>query len=153
MNITNPLPLRANWNETFDWNETSSAILSLSPNSNTTINDNDDDAINIGWNYTHTYPPNTTTSYDDPEYYDPEYYTPNDNNTMDGSSNYVAQHNMIVVGILIGLIVVLCMILGFVALPPIIAMIQRKMPIPQKRIDRRYATIDGWLITKVRYIL
>jgi hypothetical protein len=145
MNMTNnPLPLRVDyWNETYGWNETTSfpILLSPSPNTTTTTTSIDDDAM-MGSNYT-TYPP-TTTYYEDPEYYDPAgHYSDNT------QTNYVAEHNMIVVVVLIGLIVVLCTILGFVALPPIMAMIQRKMPIPQKRIDRRYATIDGWLITKV----
>jgi len=56
---------------------------------------------------------------------------------------------MVVVSILIALISLLCIILAFVTIPPVMHMIRRKMPIPQARIDRRYATIDGWLITKV----
>ena len=58
--------------------------------------------------------------------------------------------NMIIVGVLIALIVVLGMVLGVVTIPPLIHFFRRKIPVSQKRIDRRYATIDGWLITKVR---
>lgn len=60
------------------------------------------------------------------------------------------QQNMAVVSILIALIAMLCLILMFVTIPPLIHMIKRRMPVPQAKIDRRYATIDGWLITKVR---
>ena len=59
------------------------------------------------------------------------------------------QPNMIIVGVLIALIVVLGMVLGVVTIPPLINFFRRKIPVSQKRIDRRYATIDGWLITKV----
>lgn len=76
--------------------------------------------------------------------------------TADGSGSgggiqSAQTQNMIVIGILIALIIILCLILGMVTIPPILAMIQRRIPVPQKRIDRRYATIDGWLITKVRF--
>ena len=60
--------------------------------------------------------------------------------------------NMIIVGVLIALIVVLGMVLGVVTIPPLIHFFRRKIPVSQKRIDRRYATIDGWLITKVRLL-
>jgi hypothetical protein len=58
-------------------------------------------------------------------------------------------HNMMVVGVLIGLIILLCIILTFVTMPPFLAWMRRKMPVSQRRIDRRYATIEGWLISKV----
>ena len=57
---------------------------------------------------------------------------------------------MVVVAILIALIVMLSMVLASVTVPPLLHMIRRKIPVPQARIDRRYATIDGWLIIKVR---
>jgi hypothetical protein len=59
------------------------------------------------------------------------------------------ESNMIVVGVLIGLICILLIILAWVTIPPIVQMIRRKIPVSQKRIDRRYATIEGWIITKV----
>jgi CBS domain containing-hemolysin-like protein len=58
-------------------------------------------------------------------------------------------HNIIVVGVLIGFIILLFLILTFVTLPPLYACIRRKIPVSQRRIDRRYATIEGWLISKV----
>ena len=60
------------------------------------------------------------------------------------------EQNMVVVAILIALIVMLSMVLASVTVPPLLHMIRRKIPVPQARIDRRYATIDGWLIIKVR---
>lgn len=59
------------------------------------------------------------------------------------------EQNMAVVGVLIALICVLIVILFVVTIPPLLHMIRRKMPIPKARIDRRYATIDAWLVRKV----
>ena len=59
------------------------------------------------------------------------------------------EQNMAVVATLVALILILCVILGFVALPPFVHIIRRKMPVSQARINKRYATVDGWLITKV----
>jgi hypothetical protein len=81
------------------------------------------------------------------------YYNPDLTNEDDPASVMMMtapEHNVVVVGVLIALIIILCLILGCVTIPPIIALIQRQLPVPQARIDRRFATIDGWLITKVR---
>jgi len=59
-------------------------------------------------------------------------------------------NNAAVVAVLIALICILFLILMSITLPPIIHMIKRKIPVSQARIDRRYATIDAWLIRKVR---
>lgn len=67
------------------------------------------------------------------------------------SPSVLQQHNMIIVGILIGLIVILCCVLGIVTIPPLWYYLRRTLPVSQKRIDRRYATIDGWLVRKVRW--
>ncbi|CAJ1968611.1 unnamed protein product [Cylindrotheca closterium] len=56
--------------------------------------------------------------------------------------------NMAIVGVLIGLITFLSFVLVWIMFPPLMDLIRRKMPVSQKRIDRRYATIDGWLISK-----
>jgi hypothetical protein len=68
----------------------------------------------------------------------------------DMDADFVPQRSMMIIGILIALIVLLCLILGLVIIPPLLATLQRKLPVSKKRISRRYATIDGWLITKVR---
>ena len=68
------------------------------------------------------------------------------------SDNTVESNQTIIMGILIGLIIALCGILGVVGLPPLWTWIRRKMPVSKARILRRYATIDGWLVTKVRKI-
>ena len=57
--------------------------------------------------------------------------------------------NFLIVGILVGLIIFLCLILAWIAVPPILAWLHRKMPVSKKRVNRRYETIDGWLISKV----
>jgi len=55
---------------------------------------------------------------------------------------------MVIVGVLIGLITFLSFVLVWIMFPPIMDFVRRKMPVSQKRIDRRYLTIDGWLISK-----
>lgn len=74
-----------------------------------------------------------------------ETYPPNPH---DAALQPPPEHNVVIVAILITLICVLCIILVFVTVPPLLHMIRRRIPIPQAKIDRRYATIDGWLITK-----
>mmetsp|Transcript_58374 Transcript_58374/g.142749 ORF Transcript_58374/g.142749 Transcript_58374/m.142749 type:complete len:824 (-) Transcript_58374:34-2505(-) len=59
-----------------------------------------------------------------------------------------SQKNMIIVGVLVALIIVLCCILMFIVIPPLIKFFRKKIPVSKKRIERRYRTIDGWLITK-----
>ena len=75
---------------------------------------------------------------------------PQSNDPMMTPSASDYPNNSIVVAVLIALICILFLILIFVTVPPILHIIKRKMPVPQARIDRRYATIDGWLIRKVR---
>ncbi|KAL3941825.1 MAG: hypothetical protein SGBAC_003871 [Bacillariaceae sp.] len=58
------------------------------------------------------------------------------------------EENMAIVGVLIGLIVFLSVVLVWIMFPPLLDYIRTKMPVSQKRIDRRYSTIDGWLISK-----
>jgi hypothetical protein len=72
-----------------------------------------------------------------------------DSNNNSNMMSEPASSNMVIVGILIGFIIFLCLVLAWVALPPIIGYIRKKMPVSQKRISRRYATVDGWLISKV----
>ena len=68
---------------------------------------------------------------------------------MDETSN-TEERNWVVVGVLIALIIVLWMILGCMLCVPLTRCIRRRMPVSKKRINRRYETIEGWLITKVR---
>lgn len=63
------------------------------------------------------------------------------------------ERNWVVVGILIGLIVILWIVLGIMLCVPLIRCIRRRMPVSKKRINRRYETIEGWLITKVQHKL
>ena len=57
-------------------------------------------------------------------------------------------HNMVVIGVLLGIIVVLSCLFLALTLPPLIRCLRRRTPVPQKTIDSRYDTIEGWLITK-----
>lgn len=73
---------------------------------------------------------------------------PSSQQTQQPPLQYESNHT-IVVGILVGLIILLCLILGFLTLPAVVNYFRRHIPVSQERIDRRYATIDGWLVTKV----
>lgn len=55
----------------------------------------------------------------------------------------------IVVGLLIGSILILALALLVLVGPPLVRYIRSKLPVSQRRINRRYETIERWLITKV----
>jgi hypothetical protein len=77
----------------------------------------------------------------------------NNNKMMDNisySSSQSSTTNMIVVGILIAIIILLSILFLCMVIPPLLRYIQRQIPVSQKRIDERYETIEGWLISKVR---
>jgi hypothetical protein len=108
-----------------------------------------------------THPPSLSESVAPPTYFTPvadlswrppsvndHYPYSNDPMMTPSASDY--PNNSIVVAVLIALVCILFLILIFVTVPPILHIIKRKIPVPQARIDRRYATIDGWLIRKVR---
>lgn len=61
--------------------------------------------------------------------------------------------NLVVVGVLIGLIVLLCLFLALVAAPPLYAIWRSSIPVNPQKIERRYRTIEGWLISKVSVCL
>jgi hypothetical protein len=65
------------------------------------------------------------------------------------TQQHESEKDIIVVGVLIALIILLCLILGFLTVPTLINFFRRRIPVSQKRIDRRYETIDTWLVTKV----
>lgn len=70
--------------------------------------------------------------------------------THNSTSQQYEDRNWVVVGILIALIILLWFVLGVMLCVPLVRFVQRKMPVSKKRIERRYETIEGWLITKVR---
>lgn len=57
--------------------------------------------------------------------------------------------NVAILVTLIVLIIVLATIFLCLIVPPIYHHLRRKMPVSPKRIEARYATIEGWLISKV----
>jgi hypothetical protein len=75
-----------------------------------------------------------------------DYYT---GNVGHHPQDYMEERNWAVVGVLIALIIMLWLILGAMLCYPIMRFIRRKMPVSKRRINRRYETIEGWLITKV----
>ena len=59
--------------------------------------------------------------------------------------------NMIIVGSLIGLIAILSLLLVYLLIPPLLLYIKRRTPVNPKQLEARYATIEGWLISKVGF--
>lgn len=62
------------------------------------------------------------------------------------------QSNAAIVGILSGLIVVLFVVFALMVTPALIRYFRRRMPEDKKKIENRYETLEGWLISKVRTI-
>jgi hypothetical protein len=56
---------------------------------------------------------------------------------------------IVIVGILLGTIVVLIGLFLYLILPAVLARLRAMMPVNEKRVQARYETIEGWLITKV----
>ena len=73
--------------------------------------------------------------------------------TMNSAFNLDQNAHAIVVGLLIGLIVILCFILTVLLIPCIQQMIRRHASNDKRKIRKRYQTIDLWLISKVRLVL
>lgn len=57
-------------------------------------------------------------------------------------------NNKVVIGVLLGVIAVLACMFWALTIPLFVRYLRRKKPVPQKTIDSRYDTIEGWLITK-----
>jgi Ring finger domain len=57
-----------------------------------------------------------------------------------------------IVGILIGLVCLLSGLLIYLLYAPVRNYIRRKIPVSPEKIQRRYQTIDGWMVTKVRAV-
>lgn len=57
---------------------------------------------------------------------------------------------MLVTGILIAIMVVLSLLLCYLVTPLLMEFLRAKIPESKARTERRYQTIEGWLVTKVR---
>ncbi len=64
-------------------------------------------------------------------------------------SSETAQLHNIIIGILIGIICILTVALLILIIPILRNFLKRKIPVSQQRVDRRYDTIERWLISKV----
>ncbi|GKY99787.1 hypothetical protein MPSEU_000932500 [Mayamaea pseudoterrestris] len=53
-----------------------------------------------------------------------------------------------IVGALIGIIILLACLLLYLIVPPLWTRLRSLAPVSKKRVDSRYETIEGWLITK-----
>lgn len=110
--------------------------------------DNNDTAVPGGDNY-YTNAPQNYSGHPSAYFDSDETFWDSSNSTQFNTDAHYP-NNAAVVAVLIALICILCLILVTVTVPPIVHMIRRKLPISQARMDRRFATIDGWLIRKVR---
>jgi hypothetical protein len=57
--------------------------------------------------------------------------------------------NMLLTGFMMGLVAVFSLALCYMILPLFLHWVRRKIPISAAQINRRYETVEGWLITKV----
>jgi hypothetical protein len=65
----------------------------------------------------------------------------------DASSNHP---NMVLTGVLMGLVTVFTIALCYLTIPSLLQWIRQKIPVSKARVQRRYETVEGWLISKVR---
>jgi hypothetical protein len=78
--------------------------------------------------------------------------TPNQSNfsgTEAGTALDTAGTNMAILISLIVMIVILFGILAYLIVPPIVRFVERRRPVDPKKVNARYETIEGWLISKV----
>jgi hypothetical protein len=61
-----------------------------------------------------------------------------------------ADPNLAVLASLIVLILILTIIFLYLVLPPLYRHVRSLIPVNPKRVEARYLTIEGWLISKVR---
>jgi hypothetical protein len=57
---------------------------------------------------------------------------------------------MLVTGILVAIMIVLSILLCYLVVPLICDYLRAKIPVSESRKERRYQTIEGWLVSKVR---
>lgn len=77
--------------------------------------------------------------------FEPDFTVPQRSSTSSFDEGPSVNH--VVVGILIGMIVVLSLL--FVAMTaPVLVNYARRRWLPDRRIERRYRTVEGWLISK-----
>jgi hypothetical protein len=82
---------------------------------------------------------------------EPAFYPPEFSPTLPPIPEVICcEQNKVVVSILIGLVVVLTLFFIVMISPPLSRCILRHTPVSDKRIERRYETIEGWIISKVR---
>jgi hypothetical protein len=82
---------------------------------------------------------------------DPEFSPPEFSPTPPPISEVnCCEQNKVVVSILIGLVVLLSIFFIAMLSPSLNRCIHRHTPVSDERIERRYETIEGWIISKVR---
>lgn len=57
--------------------------------------------------------------------------------------------NMAILISLTVMIIVLFGIFAYLIVPPLVLFVKRRIPVDPKKVEARYATIEGWLISKV----
>jgi hypothetical protein len=73
----------------------------------------------------------------------------NNNDTMIDPSISTNDPSLIITGFMMGLVAVFSFLLCYMLLPLFLQWVRRKIPVTTAQVNRRYETIEGWLITKV----
>jgi hypothetical protein len=63
---------------------------------------------------------------------------------------YSDDRRMLVTGMLIAIMIILSVLLCYLVMPLFYDYLRAKIPVSEARKERRYQTIEGWLVSKVR---
>ena len=66
------------------------------------------------------------------------------------STSTTSDPNLILTGCMMGLVAIFSLLLCYLLLPLCFQWVRRKIPATTAQVNRRYETVEGWLITKVR---
>jgi hypothetical protein len=80
-------------------------------------------------------------------------YLTNETTEASAVSPNDSEPNMILTGIMMGFVAIFTISLCYLILPSMMQCLRRKIPVTTAQIQRRYQTIEGWLITKVNQSL
>ena len=77
----------------------------------------------------------------------------NNDTTIDPSTSTTTDPSLIITGFMMGLVAFFSFLLCYMLLPLFLQWVRRKIPVTSAQVNRRYETIEGWLITKVGFFM
>jgi hypothetical protein len=80
----------------------------------------------------------------------PSTYDDNQNQHHNSSTAMFDDRRILVTGILAAIMVILSLLLCYLAVPLFYEYLLDKIPVSEAKKERRYQTIEGWLVSKVR---